>query len=233
MATHSSILAWRIPWTEEPGRLQSAESQEPDMNERLNNTFRFLETSLTSDSQARGGIVFWERLSFPRSETKDPRSRAWQPLPGDPSVEQAGERQAKAGLDPHPASSSRRGWQEVFRGAGGTSPTGCLLSIWFHSLLSFFHTDSLWPGGDFSSSSSVSMWYQQERQPHWQRADSVCEFVCVLGAEVGGGVMGRRKEKELLAPGFPGGSVVVNTPANAGDLGSILSTGRSHMLQSN
>ena len=27
MATHSSILAWRIPWTEEPGRLQSAGSQ--------------------------------------------------------------------------------------------------------------------------------------------------------------------------------------------------------------
>ena len=27
MATHSSILAWRIPWTEEPGRLQSRGSQ--------------------------------------------------------------------------------------------------------------------------------------------------------------------------------------------------------------
>ena len=27
MATHSSILAWRIPWTEEPGRLQSVRSQ--------------------------------------------------------------------------------------------------------------------------------------------------------------------------------------------------------------
>ena len=27
MATHSSILAWRILWTEEPGRLQSIESQ--------------------------------------------------------------------------------------------------------------------------------------------------------------------------------------------------------------
>ena len=27
MATHSSILAWRIPWTEEPGRLPSMESQ--------------------------------------------------------------------------------------------------------------------------------------------------------------------------------------------------------------
>ena len=27
MATHSSILAWKIPWTEEPGRLQSTGSQ--------------------------------------------------------------------------------------------------------------------------------------------------------------------------------------------------------------
>ena len=27
MATHSSILAWRIPWTEEPSRLQSTGSQ--------------------------------------------------------------------------------------------------------------------------------------------------------------------------------------------------------------
>ena len=27
MATHSSTLAWKIPWTEEPGRLQSMGSQ--------------------------------------------------------------------------------------------------------------------------------------------------------------------------------------------------------------
>ena len=27
MATHSSTLAWKMPWTEEPGRLQSMESQ--------------------------------------------------------------------------------------------------------------------------------------------------------------------------------------------------------------
>ena len=27
MATHSSILAWKIPWSEEPGRLQSMGSQ--------------------------------------------------------------------------------------------------------------------------------------------------------------------------------------------------------------
>ena len=31
MATHSSILAWRIPWSEEPGRLQSMGLQESDM----------------------------------------------------------------------------------------------------------------------------------------------------------------------------------------------------------
>ena len=27
MATHSNILIWKIPWSEEPGRLQSMESQ--------------------------------------------------------------------------------------------------------------------------------------------------------------------------------------------------------------
>ena len=33
MATHSSILAWRIPWTEEPDRLQSMGRKELDMTE--------------------------------------------------------------------------------------------------------------------------------------------------------------------------------------------------------
>ena len=33
MATHSSILVWEIPWTAEPGRLQSTGSQESDMTE--------------------------------------------------------------------------------------------------------------------------------------------------------------------------------------------------------
>ena len=31
MATHSSVLAWRISWTEEPGGLQSMGSRESDM----------------------------------------------------------------------------------------------------------------------------------------------------------------------------------------------------------
>ena len=33
--THSSILAWRIPWTEEPGRLRSVGFKESHMKERL------------------------------------------------------------------------------------------------------------------------------------------------------------------------------------------------------
>ena len=37
MATHSSILGWRIPWTEEPGGLQSMGLQR-DMTERLMST---------------------------------------------------------------------------------------------------------------------------------------------------------------------------------------------------
>ena len=35
MATHSSILAWRIPWTEEPSRLQSAQSQMSDLTKPI------------------------------------------------------------------------------------------------------------------------------------------------------------------------------------------------------
>ena len=38
MATLSSTLAWRIPWTEEPGGLQSMGSQESDTTERLTHT---------------------------------------------------------------------------------------------------------------------------------------------------------------------------------------------------
>ena len=47
MATHSSILAWRIPWIEEPGGLQSLESQESDTTEQL--TLHFIHTSSPPD----------------------------------------------------------------------------------------------------------------------------------------------------------------------------------------
>ena len=41
MVTHSSILAWRIPWIEEPGRLQSMESQRVG-HHCVTNTFTFI-----------------------------------------------------------------------------------------------------------------------------------------------------------------------------------------------
>ena len=40
MATCSSILSWEVPWTEEPGGLQSMGSQEMDRTEQLNNIQR-------------------------------------------------------------------------------------------------------------------------------------------------------------------------------------------------
>ena len=49
MATHCSILAWRIPRTEEPGGLQSMGLQESDMTERLS----------THPAQ------YWSGFSFP------------------------------------------------------------------------------------------------------------------------------------------------------------------------
>ena len=40
MATHSSILAWRIPWTEEPAGLQFVRLQELDTTERSLSFFK-------------------------------------------------------------------------------------------------------------------------------------------------------------------------------------------------
>ena len=40
MATHSSTLAWRIPWTEELGGLQSTGRKESDTTERLHFHFQ-------------------------------------------------------------------------------------------------------------------------------------------------------------------------------------------------
>ena len=41
ITTHSSILAWRIPWTEELGRLQFVGRKESDTTERLHFYFHF------------------------------------------------------------------------------------------------------------------------------------------------------------------------------------------------
>ena len=44
MATHSSILVWEIPWTEEPGELQSTGSKESDMTEHQQHTHKHTHT---------------------------------------------------------------------------------------------------------------------------------------------------------------------------------------------
>ena len=47
MATHSSILAWGIPWTEEPGGLQSMGHKELDAIERLSTASVYMRGRLT------------------------------------------------------------------------------------------------------------------------------------------------------------------------------------------
>ena len=51
MAPHSSTFAWKIPWTEEPGRLQSMGSQRvEDMTERLHFHFHASEKEMATHS---------------------------------------------------------------------------------------------------------------------------------------------------------------------------------------
>ena len=49
MATHSSILAWRIPWTEEPGRLQSIVLQSQTQLKQLSIHASFQDTTNSTD----------------------------------------------------------------------------------------------------------------------------------------------------------------------------------------
>ena len=57
MADHSSILAWKIPWTEEPGRLQSIESQR--VGHDLECRHLVLEASLVTQ-KVKNLPVVWE-----------------------------------------------------------------------------------------------------------------------------------------------------------------------------
>ena len=61
MATHSSTFAWKIPWMEEPGRLQFMESLESDMTERLH--FHF---SLSCIGEGNGNPLQCSCLGNPR-----------------------------------------------------------------------------------------------------------------------------------------------------------------------
>ena len=61
MAPHSSTLAWKIPWTEEPGRLQSMGSLRVDTTERLH--FHF---SLSCIGEGNGNPLQCSCLENPR-----------------------------------------------------------------------------------------------------------------------------------------------------------------------
>ena len=61
MATHSSTLAWKIPWTEEPGRLQSMGSLELDTTERLH-----FHISLSCIKEGNGNPLQCSFLENPR-----------------------------------------------------------------------------------------------------------------------------------------------------------------------
>ena len=57
MATYSNILAWRIPWAEEPGRLQSMGSQIVGCTNTSTLTFNALEFSRDAPSQGLEGKI--------------------------------------------------------------------------------------------------------------------------------------------------------------------------------
>ena len=59
MTTHSSTLAWKIPWTEEPGRLQFMGSLESDTTERLHFHFSL---SCIGEGNAMLSNVFASRI---------------------------------------------------------------------------------------------------------------------------------------------------------------------------
>ena len=57
MGTHSSTLAWKIPWTQEPGRLQSMGSIELDTTERLHFHFHF--HALEKEMATHSSVLAW------------------------------------------------------------------------------------------------------------------------------------------------------------------------------
>ena len=80
MAPHSSTLAWKIPWMEEPGRLQSMGSLESDMTETSLSLFTFMHwrrkwqptpVLLPGESQGRGSLLgcrLWGRTESDMTE---------------------------------------------------------------------------------------------------------------------------------------------------------------------
>ena len=74
MAPHSSTLAWKIPWTEEPGRLQSMGSLSQTRLSDFTLTFHF--HALEKEMATHSSILAWRILG-----TGEPGGLAWR-IPG-------------------------------------------------------------------------------------------------------------------------------------------------------
>ena len=90
MATHSSLLAWRIPWTEEPGRLQFMGHKELDMTERLH-TYSCLwfksKVLVLSLGQGLHSIILIKDKSKPKISTREKSSEeSWPGGGGMPCI---------------------------------------------------------------------------------------------------------------------------------------------------
>ena len=59
MATHSSTLAWRIPWTEEPGRLQSIHGVAKSRTQLSDFSFTFHFHALEKEMATHSSIFAW------------------------------------------------------------------------------------------------------------------------------------------------------------------------------
>ena len=95
MATHSSILAWEIPWTEEAGRLQSLGSQ------RVGHNLAIKTTKTTSRNKGLPDDSAGKESACNAGDTgnidsilgqKIPWRREWQPTPAFLPIESYGQR---------------------------------------------------------------------------------------------------------------------------------------------
>ena len=62
IATYSSILAWDIPWTDEPDGLHSVRLQESDTTERLNHTVKSVTLIYSSPPFLITYFIFFEEI---------------------------------------------------------------------------------------------------------------------------------------------------------------------------
>ena len=77
MATHSRIFAWRIPWTEEPGGLQSMGCKELDMTQHTHtqtHTHTHTHICLNAEVWAQCRHI-WRKLSSPAGGQGGPASK--------------------------------------------------------------------------------------------------------------------------------------------------------------